>query len=179
MKKTKGFTLVELLVVIVILGIITGISIPLIRNIQAKNEQRQYKTYQDSLKYSAKLYVDSYSEDLFGHSKSGCAIITYQQMVEKGLLKDITVSDVSCATNNTLVRAVMFDNKISYTPMIGCGKVVGGSVEVETVLPEAIEPIEAKNEISITLTKSLLSEFKSCVISELSSLILLFNFLFS
>ena len=36
--KHKGFTLVELLVTIVILGIITGISIPIIRNIQAHNQ---------------------------------------------------------------------------------------------------------------------------------------------
>ena len=132
----RGFTLVELLVVIVILGVITGISIPLIRNIQAKNEERQYKSYQESLKYSAKLYVDSFREDLFGHSKSGCAIITYDQMVEKGLLKDISIGDVSCDTNRTLVRAVMFDNKVSYAPMIGCGKVVGGTVEMDTFLPK-------------------------------------------
>ena len=50
MKKKKGFTLVELLVVIVILGIITGISIPLIRNIQAKNEMRKYTTYMSLVK---------------------------------------------------------------------------------------------------------------------------------
>lgn len=136
MKNKKGFTLVELLVVIVILGIITGISIPLIRNIQAKNEQKQYQTYQDSLKVSARLYVDSYEEDLFGHSKSGCAIITYQQLQEKGLLKDIAIGDVSCATSDTLVRVVKVDGKISYTPMIGCGKVVGDSVEIDTILPE-------------------------------------------
>ncbi len=136
MRGNKGFTLVELLVVIVILGIITGISIPLIRNIQEKNEQKQYTTYMDGLKVSAKLYVDSYSDDLFGHEKSGCAIIKYSQLLEKGLVKDIAIGDVSCASNDTLVRVVKIDDKITYTPMIGCGKVVGDSIEVDTILPE-------------------------------------------
>ena len=50
----------------------------------------------DSVKYSAKLYVDSYGEDLFGRHKSGCAIVRYNELHEKGLLKDITINDVSC-----------------------------------------------------------------------------------
>ncbi len=132
-----GFTLVELLVVIVILGIITGISIPLIRNIQASNEMKKYTTYMDSLKNSAKLYVDSYAEDLFGHEESGCAIIQYNQMEEKGLLKDIALGDVSCDSEKTFVKVVKVNNKYGYYTSIGCGKKdAAGKVEVETKLPE-------------------------------------------
>ena len=87
MKNNKGFTLVELLVAVAILGIITGMSIPLIRNVRQNNEQRKYTSYGESLVQSAKLYVDSYGEDLFGHKKSGCALITYQQLEDKGLAK--------------------------------------------------------------------------------------------
>ena len=73
MKKinSKGFTLVELLATMVILGIITGISMPLLRNVMARREYKKYDTYQESLIYASKLYVDSYKEDLFGYSKSG------------------------------------------------------------------------------------------------------------
>ena len=58
--KNKGFTLVELLVAIVILGIITGLSIPLLRVISNNRTEKQYKTYMDSMIASAKLYNDSY-----------------------------------------------------------------------------------------------------------------------
>ncbi len=137
MRHNNGFTLVELLVVIVILGIITGISIPLIRNLQQNNEMKKYTTYMDSIKYSAKLYVDSYSEDLFGHDKTGCAIIKYSQLEEKGLLKDISIDDVSCNSEDTYVKVVKIDNKVGYSTTVGCGKKKNdGTVQVETQLPE-------------------------------------------
>ena len=96
MKDRKGFTLTELLVVIVILGIITGISIPLIRNLSSTFEKKKYTNYRDSMLTAGKLYNDSYSEDLFGHNEYVCSYITYEQLVEGNLLKDIDVADVSC-----------------------------------------------------------------------------------
>ena len=58
-KKTEGFTLVELLLTISILGLITAMSIPVIRNIIEANTLKKYTTYKDSVETSAKLYVDS------------------------------------------------------------------------------------------------------------------------
>ena len=141
MRNKKGFTLVELLVVIVILGIITGISIPLIRNLQSKNEDKKYTTYMDSMRQSAKLYVDSYQEDLFGHKTSGCAIIKYSQLEEKGLLKDIPLNDVTCNSEDTFVKVVKLDNKISYSLSLGCGsKKADGTANVDTRIPEGGMP---------------------------------------
>ena len=136
MMKQKGFTLVELLVVIVILGIITGISIPLIRNIRQNNQNREFDSYMGSLSQSAKLYVDSYDEDLFGRKKSGCAVISYSQMEEKGLLKDITVPNLSCKSDFTCVRVVKVNDKYGYLPMIGCGKPDNtGNISLDVHLP--------------------------------------------
>ena len=122
MRKNKkaGFTLLELLAVLVILGIIVGISLPLIRRIQDENKQKKFETYSDSVKYSAKLYMNSYEEDLFGDSKSGCYILRYKEMKERNLLKDIDVDNVSCESDFTYVRVVKVNERYAYTPSLFC-----------------------------------------------------------
>ena len=136
MKNQKGFTLVELLVVMVILSIITAISIPLIRNIRQGNTQKEYENYANSIKYGAKLYVDSYGEDLFGHNESGCAIITYQDLKDKNLVKDFDKDNISCASEDTFVRVVKMGGKYGYASSIGCGKKDSkGNVDVSIKYP--------------------------------------------
>ena len=120
-KSNRGFTLVELLVTMVILGIITGMAIPLIRNISEAQKEKKYKTYMNSVKSSAKLYVDSYSEDLFGNNKSGCAYISYEDMADKSLIKNFQEENVSCYSDKTYVRVVKLNGKYSYAVQLGCG----------------------------------------------------------
>ena len=135
--RNKGFTLVELLVTIVILGIITGISIPLIRNVRESQQRKQYETYRNSLSYASKVYVGSFSEDLFGHDEIGCATITYNQLKSKNLIKDIPISGVSCASNDTYVRIVKFEDQYSYLPKITCGvSQDDGTISKDVEIPE-------------------------------------------
>ena len=131
--KNKGFTLVELLVTIVILGIVTGISIPLIRNVQSTMTEKKYTTYYNGLKTSAKLYNDSYSEDLFGNSRIGVACIKYSDLEKRRLIKDISIEDVSCNRERTFVRVTKIDDKYTYAPFLACGK--ENTDEVNKVLP--------------------------------------------
>lgn len=119
--KKKGFTLVELLIVIVILGIITGISIPLIRNIREKNQNKEYSNYIESMEYSAKLYMDSHKEDLFViDGDESCAIIEYDELEKKGLLKDIGIDNVSCKSSNTFVAVEKKGNEYIYKVSLQC-----------------------------------------------------------
>lgn len=117
----KGFTLIELLVVIAIFTIITGMSISLIRNIKIKNEQSKYNTYGESLIAAAKLYRDSYEKDLFGKKTSGCALVSFSMLNEKGLIKDFPDNSISCNSKNTLVKVVKLDNKYGYSYQLYCG----------------------------------------------------------
>lgn len=126
----KAFTLVELLVTMVILSIIMGMSWPMVTRMQEENHKRKYKSYADSLISGAKLYIDSYEEDLFYYEedlteesakKGQCAIISYRDLKEHDLGKDINISNTSCASQNTFVIAIRKNGNYKYYAFLGCG----------------------------------------------------------
>ena len=138
----KGFTLTELLVVVVILGIVSGLSIPLIRNLTTTFERKKYESYADGVLAASKIYNDSYSEDLFGHNDYGCAYVPYEKLVEKKLIKDIQIDDRSCNSKQTYVRIIKQQDKYAYTVYLGCGKNINGKVsKVDLTIPDDIPEI--------------------------------------
>lgn len=144
-KMSKGFTLVELIVTIIILGIVSAMTFPLIRKIASDGENKKYTIYKDNVASSAKLYTDSYNEDMFGHNKSGCAYIPYKKLEEKKLIKDIQVDEMTCDTEETYVKVIKVNNRYSYNTYVGCGKETSPYSKVKivkrlpTTIPEMVE----------------------------------------
>lgn len=137
MKNNRGFTLVELLITIVILGIITGLSIPLIRNIQFQNDQKKYKVYGQAMVSAARLYRDNYDEDLFGHKKSGCALVKLDQLIKKELMKDYhDKNNISCNYDESMVRIVKVNKQYGYSYQLYCGTSASDSKEVASSTTE-------------------------------------------
>ncbi len=121
MKNRKGTTLIELIITIGLMGVITVIAIPLLRNVREKNNEKQYTTYEENLKYAAKLYLDTYEEDLFGRKDNGCAIITFNQLKSKNYIKDIPIEDTTCDVSETYVKVVKINGKYGYSTSLVCG----------------------------------------------------------
>ena len=141
--KNKGFTLTELLVVVVILGIISGMAVPLIRGLSSVFERKKYSSYKDSMIVAAKLYNDSYSEDLFGHNENGCAYITFDQLVDRNLLKDIDIQGVSCNSDKTYVRVTKQKDKYMYVGYLACGEKTDGKIQdIDVSLPSFIPDMD-------------------------------------
>ena len=152
-KKNKGFTLVELLVTIVILGMITALSFPLLKRLKDNNETNRFETYRSSLEELAKSYVDAYEDDLFLQDGSNkCAIISVEMLEQKKIFKDVVIDEYSCNSNGTFIK-VTYENdgdildkrsrKYKYKAYLGCG-VAGdnGRVadqDINTVFPEKDE----------------------------------------
>lgn len=135
-KNNKGFTLIEVLVAITIMGIITVMALPGVQQLQSRNRERKYEKYGESLVSSAKLYVDSDEEDIFGYAVSGCVDIMYSELETKALVKDYETNGITCAGNpansdpsdDTFVHIEKKNDKYVYQPYITCtdknGKIV-------------------------------------------------------
>ncbi len=129
-KNNKGFTLIEVLVSITIMGIITAIALPEVQQLQSKNREKKFVTYEDSLKSSARLYVDSNAVDLFGYREVGCAIINYHELKAKALVKDYATNGITCANDDTFVVVNKSNGKYTYDVHIKCTK--DGKLEYES-----------------------------------------------
>lgn len=81
MKNNKGFTLVEVLVTVTILGIITLVALPVINAISSKLNDNKLSAYKGVIESGAKIYTDSHDIDLFGYQKNGCVDIYYTKLV--------------------------------------------------------------------------------------------------
>ena len=121
--REKGFTLTELLVAIVILGIITLMAIPQISNLINSNNDAKYDAYKETIETSAKLYTDSYEEDMFGNNTSGCYDIPYEALSDKKLVQDIKINNVTCSGGSqkkTFVRVYKSGDHYKYKVSILC-----------------------------------------------------------
>ena len=142
MKKlnSKGFTLVELLVAITILGIVLVIALPQVSNLQTENAKTKYKKYAESVVSSAKLYTDSYSKDMFGNNSSGCYDIPYSALSAKSLVKDIKIDNSTCdtyaadkKTSLTFVRVYKSNENYLYDISIKCNDKNGKEIYNESL----------------------------------------------
>ncbi len=117
----KGFTLIELIVVIAIMGVILILALPQISSIQRANRDRKYEAYKESLVSASKLYVDNHARDMFGYNDSGCAIIKYSDLKGSDLIKDFASIDVTCSRDtDTFVEVRKVGNNYKYAGSLVC-----------------------------------------------------------
>ena len=131
----KGFTLVELLVAISVLAVVMIIALPQISNVKNTNQTTKYKKYAESVISSAKLYTDSYAEDMFGNNKSGCVDVSYSELRNKDLVKDIKLEGATCNNNGTYVRVRKANDHYFYERAITCKDKTGKVVYEEPLAP--------------------------------------------
>ena len=68
----KGFTLIELIAVIVLLGMILLIVFPATSRLIRSNENKKYDTYYDSVQEQIELYARTRRDELGGIKGTGC-----------------------------------------------------------------------------------------------------------
>ncbi len=114
--KKCGFTLVELIITIAIMGIIMMIAFPSVTRLSQTNKYKKAVSYGESMVAAAKLYVDQYSEDLWGNmNATGARDISMAMLKNKDLFKNYTDKKDVCNTGSVRVVRSGTKNNFSYT----------------------------------------------------------------
>ena len=115
----KGFTMVELLVAMAIMGLLIIMAFPTIRAIQTNDTNKKFETFGKTLLSGAKLYVDSYGEDLFTSSLENETVdITTAEMIKKQMVENSTVNETNCSESKVFV--VKYGEDYSYCLYLLC-----------------------------------------------------------
>ena len=119
MKTNKGFTMVELLVAMVILGLLILMAFPTIRAIQANNRKSNFEQFGKTVLSASKLYVDSYKEDIFDlDQKYGNADVTVYELNKKNLINKTGISGTTCT--NSKVFVLKYNDDFTYCLHLVC-----------------------------------------------------------
>ena len=107
--KNKGFTMVELIAVIVILGMILLIVFPATSRLMKDNEEKEYETYYNLVQQGLEKYARTRRDDIGGINGKGCIDDkTISYLVENGYVKPFEGKDgVECRSPNELSAAAL------------------------------------------------------------------------
>lgn len=99
--KRKGFTLIELIAVIIIMGLILLIVSPSLSRLLQSGDEKKYTEYYDLVVEAAKKYSRVREGDLGGVKGSGCVEnITVEDLIESDYLKEFNEDGVVCGSPN-------------------------------------------------------------------------------
>ena len=97
----KGFTLIELIAIIVIMGLIMLMVFPSLSRLMASNDKKKYDEYYKLVGNAADKYSRDRNADLGGTKGSGCIDdVTLEDLEREGLVNSFEEDGVVCALPN-------------------------------------------------------------------------------
>ena len=93
--KKRGFTLIEMIVVLLLLGIVIVLVLPAVRGLTYNSNSKKYQQLEKTINEAAKLYSSSYQGELVNTSYE-CFNIPYSTLIKEGLIEE---EDINCSGN--------------------------------------------------------------------------------
>ena len=113
MVRKNGFTLVELLVVIMIIGIVLGISIPAVVNLQKSQNAKKFDYFTTVVKEATDLYVEQYGKSF--DETENCFDIVYDSLVEENLIQESDITCLSSEGQQGIIQATRIPGTNNFT----------------------------------------------------------------
>lgn len=105
MKKTKGFTLVELLGVIAIIATILVFTVPSIVGMLKRDEEKEYNRFLKDIYLATESYVQTHSEKYPNlEITSGSYTISMEELIQNGYIKTSVINPRTNQKISTLDR---------------------------------------------------------------------------
>jgi type IV pilus assembly protein PilA len=159
----EGFTLVELLVVVIILGILSAISLPAYLSLTASAKQSEARQNVNAIMTAQQLWIDEHAAGIYPNSLDELAI----GVVKSAGLTDSTSSSVyEYRISNSIADGQMSAGAVPKTPSLktytagvrsfinGAGKSTWYQITCESNVPNAalLDPIASGTGTNSTLT---------------------------
>lgn len=88
MKKKNGFTLIELIGIIVILGVLVAIGVPSLLKTLNNNKNKEYETFEKNLFLATESYIQNHQDSFDSLAEAnGSAIVSIDALINSGLIK--------------------------------------------------------------------------------------------
>ncbi len=163
-KDKKGFTLVEILAAVTILGILSIIAVVSVNNVIQKSKENYYKSAEDNLELAGQSYVQQ-NRSALPKAVGQKVKIPLKILVEKNYIEPIDdYSDNECDLNNSYVQIFKYSqNDYSYLAYLDCPvydskeQLEKGAPDVYVVLTNPGSSKKAKANIRVEDSEKLLS----------------------
>lgn len=96
MKNKKGFSLIELLAIIIIIGLILIVALPAVTKLLKNNNNKQYEKYYEIVKAGALRYSEELRDALGGYNDTGCIEISLEDLIKENIIKEYNEKDITC-----------------------------------------------------------------------------------
>ena len=120
MKRKKGFTLIEFLAVIVILGVLSAISVAAVLGIITKSKEKYYKTQENNMVMAAQSYLKNNNKAQPKVSGQLVKINLEKLSSAKYIDKVVDYKKEECSGTDSYVNAFKYEDNIYYTAHLKC-----------------------------------------------------------
>ena len=110
----KGFTLIEMIAVIIVLGIVLVVSFPNLTKIIGKQSDTEYKAHLKLLKSALDMYTTR-NHGILNSVTNSCIMVDYDDLKEEELIKE---GNISCS--GKIIMTPKKRNSYSYQYYLNC-----------------------------------------------------------